>query len=1362
MNATTEGSPKAEGRNPKEGRRPKSEEQPPHMVSRGIATRFRPSDFGFPSAFGLRPSDFGARRTTHLLAILTLAVVATAALAAGPRAEVSLNGAWQTAPADPELAQPKPTGPWKECAVPGTLNGVNRTAFWFRRSFDVPADWRDRRVLLRFNGVKYNSSVFVNGQRVGGCFNGYDPFALDVTGAVKFGAANELLVGARDWSGIFDKQLPDPPARTDWHALRNWPKDNVLSPVGGLLTLFGIWDDVTLLAVPPVHIADLTIVTSVRKGELVATFEIANEGKQDARVTLKNAIADVPTLVFEDKVFTLAAGHVTNISAKIEWKDAKLWDCEHPNLYHLESRLGVTEPPPPAPKSSSATQQPAPSPKPLQPPDELRTRFGFREFWVERGRFMLNGVPITLRASATWPVRQSKREEIAELWRKTKEANTIAFRTHTQPWRQVFYDVADEAGLMMIPEGAIWNDRASYRVEDERFWKNYRDHLAAMWRRLKNNPSVVMWSLENEFYGGRCTAGTRGEAEMAKAGVFLKKLDPTRPITYESDGDPRLRANDHSGVADVIGMHYPHEYPAFRLYPDTAWWLQHGINQRFFWPAERFKWTRSKPLYIGEFLWEPSSNPDWHTLWFGDDAYLNYGDYRNRGKAASWRDQILAYRAQGLSGIGPWTMFEGGPLGASNHLWRAHQYAYHPIGAYLREADTRFYAGDKVARTAQLFNSTLRDGEVAFEWSLNLGTNRVAAKQHEVALKADDRITKPMLFTAPDVRARTNATLLLKTSMEDTPAFEDRRAISIWPKPTITVGAGVAIFGAVAKKSLPKPLDAFRVIPDLRGLEAADVNVLLVMPGALDVLAASNTTVIIGERNTRLGALQRWVRAGGRALVFPQGVEGGKLLPAAFSEQTSTMTFPQNPQHRALRGIEPDDLKFWRGDGKIADVLTEESPASHSSTASSGKSAAKPKTLKRARGGDLYESAYGHHIVTAGEPVWDARAGALPIVVAGNADGLATAPLMEARRGKGMMLLCGLQLVEKCDTEPAARRILQNCLDYLTDYKGDTAEVVCAGDKDGPLRTLLQRIGVRLAAQDEPAANSRIVVFDGEAVTRSSLNQLRVLAASGATLWLHRPSAAALEHAAKALELKASLAPAHGPIRRSDELPPVAAGLAREDVYWLSERKHWTQEPIRQARDSISVAIKPGGSFTLLTQPGALAVAKVSRGMVIVDMFEEGGEPARINAAKFGRLFATLLANAGADFGEPGDAAVLDANRFEAAGKIPHFEHQPDALYMGSNGKVTSSVRIAQPGEYRVTFIGKGTPAKGQFPIVELAVDGRKLGQVEIKSGEFAAHSLTVELPAGLRELSLSFINDIAGPDGDRNLWLRALEFRRR
>ena len=73
-----------------------------------------------------------------------------------------------------------------------------------------------------------------------------------------------------------------------------------------------------------------------------------------------------------------------------------------------------------------------------------------------------------------------KREEIEKRWRAIKRCGCVAFRTHTQPWRSIHYDVADEIGLLMIIEGAVWNDESVYRINDFRFWNNYARHLKAM------------------------------------------------------------------------------------------------------------------------------------------------------------------------------------------------------------------------------------------------------------------------------------------------------------------------------------------------------------------------------------------------------------------------------------------------------------------------------------------------------------------------------------------------------------------------------------------------------------------------------------------------------------------------------------------------------------------------------------------------------------------------------------------------------------------------------------------------------------------------------------------------------------------
>jgi hypothetical protein len=157
-----------------------------------------------------------------------------------------------------------------------------------------------------------------------------------------------------------------------------------------------------------------------------------------------------------------------------------------------------------------------------------------------------------------------------------------------------------------------------------------------------------MWSLENEFYGQR-SAAPSVQKELGKLGRIVKAADPTRPITFESDGDP-----DH--VTDVMGMHYPNEYPDKRNWPNDAYWLGHPrepIGVGGYWPSSKFLWNHAKPLYIGEYLWVPTRSPGENACLYGDDAYRDYTTYRTLAKALAWRMQILAYRYYEVSGHSP-------------------------------------------------------------------------------------------------------------------------------------------------------------------------------------------------------------------------------------------------------------------------------------------------------------------------------------------------------------------------------------------------------------------------------------------------------------------------------------------------------------------------------------------------------------------------------------------------------------------------------------------------------------------------------------------------------------------------------------
>jgi beta-galactosidase/beta-glucuronidase len=145
--------------------------------------------------------------------------VETACADISPRVETILNGQWEYKIVAGLDALPKDGG-WKPFAVPGMLRGHNYQQAWFRRTFTVPQNMRGKRVKIHFGGLKFNSRIFVNGKRVGGCFGGYRHFEVYVTEAVLFGRENQLLVGCHDRTGVFTSGKVEFGKNVGWSRLR--------------------------------------------------------------------------------------------------------------------------------------------------------------------------------------------------------------------------------------------------------------------------------------------------------------------------------------------------------------------------------------------------------------------------------------------------------------------------------------------------------------------------------------------------------------------------------------------------------------------------------------------------------------------------------------------------------------------------------------------------------------------------------------------------------------------------------------------------------------------------------------------------------------------------------------------------------------------------------------------------------------------------------------------------------------------------------------------------------------------------------------------------------------------------------------
>jgi hypothetical protein len=1038
----------------------------------------------------------------------------------GARQEVLLDGRWEYIKVK-SLDDALPTSGWQSFNVPGLLNGYNYERAWFRRKFNAPEQWRGQRLIIEFGGVKYNSRVLVNGKNVGGTFNGYDAFELDITDAVKLGAENELLVGVYDWTGIFVGAPMSFPSGMDMNVMRQTVRDRLIAPFGGQYWMYGIWDSVNLRIVAPTYIQTLFVRPLVQKNRLEVDATIVNAGQQPFVGSLQARIfkwggtgrdearqwelRGNPIATFASTQVNLAAGKSLTTTLLLEKPPLELWSPYSPQLYVIEVGFDSG--------------------------DAVRERIGWRELDTRGGDFYFNGKKIHLLATSYWPPSQPvTREYVVGELKAIRAMNAVAFRTHTQPWSRMWYEVADEIGVMMIPEGAIWNDDIAYRVDDPKFWENYATHLRAMVRHLHNHPSVVMWSLENELYGTRINDNTPNEAQLANLGKIVQQEDPTRPITYESDGDP-------GGVADVIGMHYPNEYPERRLWPQDAYWMETPRSifggGGLFWDNQPFLWDHKKPLYIGEYLWIPSRDPSTQTLFFGDEAYRSHKDYRSRGKAIAWRMQILAYRHYGVSGQSPWTVHEEGPMNERNPTWVTHRDMYRPLAAFVREQDTRFYSGDVVTRTVELFNDTMGDVSLAqFRWALLDGEKSVASGSENLAMPSGDHQERVIQIAMPQVSERKQFKLHLTMHVGNEEKFREDYPVEVFPRAERwqLPNAPIVLYdpkGTLGKFWKTVPFRSLKQLQDWDGQ-----GLLVVAPDALTRSSGASQVTEIGGTLGQSQWLAQQVQKGARVLVLEQTESASDWLPVQIGNQSSTLAFPQIATHPILRGITADDLRWWRGD----------------------------------------------HLVSHHEPIRAGLAGVRPLIVTGSVRGVANAPLVEIQQGNGVWLICQLQVVSKLESEPIARVLFERMLQYLDDFRpvaGTTLFLVTPS-----LQDQLSRIGVdaqpltNWSAVQFPRVQLVVLQTDAATILKNADRLSEFIHAGGQVLW-HRPDPKDFAQVRDVFKLPVTMQPYQGFALRAEGAGALFETILREDLYWLGKPGSVSWQETTLATDVTEYAFIP-------------------------------------------------------------------------------------------------------------------------------------------------------------------------------------------
>jgi len=418
---------------------------------------------------------------------------------------------------------------------------------WLRKNFRIPVEWEQKRVLLHFEAVAGDCIVLVNGQEVGSNFDSHLPFDLDISSYINRDAENELLVGVRH-TKLFDKSHP------------LYKKMGATYPTGSNTDdLIGIWQDVYLLGVPEVRITDVFVQPWVDKNELILEIAMTNLTPKNKKITLGGVVKewvnhagkDVLTapeiswslgetvLTIPSEFVILRAGESKTITVRHQVNDVlKYWTPDTPYLYTLLLNVNDKK----------------------QTYDCKATRFGWRQFKIVGDEFQLNGKKIQCFGDIQHPFSAyicSRR--FAYAWyQMIKDFGGNAVRPHAQPWPRVYYDLADEMGLMVLDETALFGSSIRLNFEEELTWQRSHEHLKRLILRDRNHPSVIGWSAGNETFA--IALLNKPEKEVAAVWddklvdltLSARKSDPTRDF-ITLDGD-----RDMEGRLPVWSKHFAH------------------------------------------------------------------------------------------------------------------------------------------------------------------------------------------------------------------------------------------------------------------------------------------------------------------------------------------------------------------------------------------------------------------------------------------------------------------------------------------------------------------------------------------------------------------------------------------------------------------------------------------------------------------------------------------------------------------------------------------------------------------------------------------------------------------------------------
>ena len=480
-----------------------------------------------------------------------------------------------------------------ESELSGIGNHDYYNAVWYRRSATIPAAWAGKRILLHFQAVDYDSTVWVNGEEVGRHRGGFSPFSCDITDVANAGDDITIVLRARD-----DGQNPQPRGKqaTDY------------GPQGAIyVRTTGIWQSVWLEPLPEIALRRPRITPDLAN----RTFRLEQPITGNApglrlRATLSDAAGEVVSAETSAE-FDLSP----RLDLPIPADRLKLWGVGDPNLYDLEIALVDAD---------------------GNTVDSARSYAGMRSISIDGKAIKINGKTVFQRLvldQGYYPDGIMTAPSDAALIEDIELSMAAGFngaRLHQKVFEERFLYHADRLGYIVWGEFGDWGCRGAGPLDGEHQLPgpDYITQWLECLERDYSHPSIIGWCPLNETWQSitdRITA-----LDDVTRGMYLatKAMDGTRPVLDTSGYSHRVPD------ADVYDSHdYTQDPDTFRerhaglaggapyLNDATQWGLPERLMGNVRWSIP----YRGQPYFVSEFggiWWNPDVAEDEDSWGYGE------------------------------------------------------------------------------------------------------------------------------------------------------------------------------------------------------------------------------------------------------------------------------------------------------------------------------------------------------------------------------------------------------------------------------------------------------------------------------------------------------------------------------------------------------------------------------------------------------------------------------------------------------------------------------------------------------------------------------------------------------------------------